>query len=317
MFSIKKKLVILFAIAVLLPACDDDNSSNEFELGNKDGIMLVTFGSSYEAPQKTFENIDVTAKEKFTGEEIRWGYTSDIILNKLRQGNGEGSLNGQIIDRDTPQEGLRIMIEEDGYRKISIQSLHVIPGEEYDELMEAVEETMHKYPGVEIAVGKPLLSSTQDLKDVAAILADKFSDQRVSGEPVLFMGHGTPHENDKVYLELEAELQKLAPHFFIGTVEGVGFEAGITSIDAIITKLKTLDLNSQKVTITPLMSIAGDHANNDMNGIIDDTAPAEEQSWRVKLEKEGYMVTDVMKGLGDYTEINNIWLSHLEDAKLD
>lgn len=313
MFSIRKVFLTLSAAALLFTSCDSDDDNNENKIGNKDGILLVTFGSSYEAPQATFEGIDKRAKSKFAGEEIRWSFTSDIILNKLRQGNGEGSLNGKIIDNDTPEEALKLMIE-DGYGKINIQSLHVIPGEEFDELIETVEEIEAGFEGVEISVGKPLLNSSEDLLAVAKVLADKFSAQVAAGEPVLLMGHGTPHENDKKYAALEVELKKLYANFFVGTVEGIGFDKGETSIGGIITKLSALKLNSKNVIISPLMSIAGDHANNDMNANTGESDPAE-QSWRERLVAAGYNVTGVMKGLGDYNEINAIWLSHLEEAK--
>jgi len=313
MFSIRNLFLTVSAAALLFTSCDKDDDNNEIKVGDKEGILLVTFGSSYEAPQATFEGIDKSAKTKFAGEEIRWGYTSDIILNKLRQGNGEGSLKGKIIDNDTPEEALKLMIEE-GYGKISVQSLHVIPGEEFDEMLETVEEIEALHEGVEISVGKPLLNSNEDLVAVAKALADKFSAQVAAGEPVLLMGHGTPHENDKKYAELEVELKKLYSNFFIGTVEGIGFDKGETSIGGILTKLSALELKSKNVTISPLMSIAGDHANNDMNADTGESDPAE-QSWRERLVTAGYKVTDVMKGLGDYNEINAIWLSHLDEAK--
>jgi len=315
MFSIRKVFLTLSAAALLFTSCDSDDDNNESKIGDKDGILLVTFGSSYEAPQATFEGIDKSAKSKFAGEEIRWGYTSDIILNKLRQGNGEGALNGKIIDNDTPEEALKLMIE-DGYGKISVQSLHVIPGEEFDEMLETIEEIEASHEGIEITVGKPLLNSKADLSAVAKVLADKFAAQIASGEPVLLMGHGTPHENDKKYLALEVELQKLYANFFVGTVEGISFDKGETSIGGILDKLEALKLDSKKVTISPLMSIAGDHANNDMNANTGEKDPAE-QSWRERLVAAGYTVTGVMKGLGDYDEINDIWLSHLEEVKLD
>jgi len=313
MFSIRKVLLTLSAAALLFTSCDKDDDNKEFKLGDKEGILLVTFGSSYEAPQATFEGIDKGAKSKFAGEEIRWGYTSDIILNKLRQGNGEGSLKGQKIDNDTPKEALKLMIE-DGYGKIAVQSLHVIPGEEFDELLETIEEIEAHYEGVEVSIGKPLLNSNADLVSVANVLADKFATEIAAGEPVLLMGHGTPHQNDKKYGELEIELKKLYSKFFIGTVEGIGFDKDETSIGGILTKLEALDLNTKNVTISPLMSIAGDHANNDMNA---DTGESkvEDQSWRERLKAADYNVTDVMKGLGDYNEINAIWMSHLEEAK--
>lgn len=308
MFSIKNLFLTLSAAALLFTSCDNDDNKDEIKVGDKDGILLVTFGSTFKAPQETFKLIDESAKAKFAGEEIRWAYTSDDILNKLRKGLGEDGLQ---IDNDTPKEALELMIK-DGYGKISVQSLHVIPGEEYDDLLETIEEIEALHEGVEVVVGKPLLSSKEDLTEVAKVLADKFAEQIKAGEPVLLMGHGTPHENDKKYAELDVELKKLYPNFFVGTVEGICFDKGEASIDGIIAKLAALELKSKNVTISPLMSIVGDHANNDMNANTD-----ENESWREKLVTAGYNVTSVMKGLGDYDEINAIWMSHLEEVKID
>jgi sirohydrochlorin cobaltochelatase len=312
MKHLKTIMMVLLTSTLLFTACDDKENDDDFNIGGKSGILLVTFGSSYEEPQATFTNMDNAAKAEFPNTEIRWGYTSDIILNKLRQGNGEGSLNGEIIDNDTPGEALEIMIEE-GYSKFTVQSMHVIPGEEFDEMLETIEAIENKYPGVEIKVGKPLLESDADIKAVAQAMAAKFATQ-VSEGPVCFMGHGTPHEADAQYAKLQTALQAINTNFFVGTVEGIGFEAGTTSINGIITKLQALSPAPTKVTVSPLMSIAGDHANNDMNGVTGETDPAE-QSWRERLEAEGYTVADVMKGLGDYDEINAIWMSHLSAAE--
>lgn len=62
------------------------------------------------------------------------------------------------------------------------------------------------------------------------------------------------------------------------------------------------------------MTIVGDHATNDMNGKEDPSEGPEDQSWRVQLEKMGWTVEARMKGLGDYPEINNIYLEHLKEA---
>ena len=124
---------------------------------------------------------------------------------------------------------------------------------------------------------------------------------------------GTPHASDGQYVKFEAKLKALNPNFYVGTVEGTAFEAGESSIGGIITKLNALSVKPTTVTISPLMSIAGDHANNDMNGNTGETDPAE-QSWRERLDAEGYTVNCVMKGLGDYPEIDAIWMSHLETA---
>ncbi len=308
---IKTALLCLAAGSLLFTSCKDDKDGETFELGDKEGIVLVTFGSSYPDPQETFATIDAAAKVQFPDEEIRWGYTSDLILNKLRQGNGEGSLNGVIIDNDTPNEAIVQMIKE-GYSKFTIQSLHVIPGEEFDEMVETTEVVEEEYPGVEFSLGRPLLDSDEDLQAVAEVLNTKFATQLKEG-PVLLMGHGTPHTADGQYVKFEAKLKALNENFYVGTVEGTAFDAGESSIGAIITKLNALSVKPTSVTISPLMSIAGDHANNDMNGNTEETDP-EEQSWRERLEEAGYTVNCVMKGLGDYAEIDAIWMSHLETA---
>ena len=314
----KQTLFVLSIMAILFTGCSKDDDDNEIKLGDKNGILLVTFGSSYEAPQETFNTIDAAAKAKFPGVEIRWAYTAEIILNKLRQGNGEGKLNGQIIDNDNPEEAL-IQMVKDGYSKITIQSLHVIPGEEFDDVVKTVEKVKKQFPGLECAIGKPLLDSQEDLTEVAKILVDKFKTEITAGQPVCLMGHGTPeHENHNRYAQLEGELQKLAPMFFVGVVDKntvLSEEENAPLIDGVLPKLEGLNLVDKKVTITPLMSIAGDHANNDMNGVTDSNV-IEEQSWKERLENEEYAVTSVMKGLGDYPEITAIWMKHLEAARI-
>jgi len=306
---IKKPLILLSVFAVLFTSCKKDNQEEEFVLGDKNGILLVTFGSSFPDPQTTFNTIDKATKAKFENVEIRWGYTSEIILNKLRQGNGEGSLSGVVIDNDTPEEALTKMVK-DGFSKITVQSLHIIPGEEYDDMVATVKKIEAEYPGLQCAIGKPLLDSQEDLEEVAKIMADKFKSEIEAGQPVCLMGHGTPHhENHKKYAELETELQKLSPLFFMGTVEKAPM------IDDILVGIEALNSEVKEVTITPFMSIAGDHANNDMNGVTDSDI-IEEQSWIERLENEGYTVNSVMKGLGDYPEINAIWMKHLEAVKI-
>ena len=56
------------------------------------------------------------------------------------------------------------------------------------------------------------------------------------------------------------------------------------------------------------MVVAGDHAMNDMAG-------EEEDSWKSRLEAEGYEVTCVLKGLGEYKGIQKLYAEHAQNAK--
>ena len=61
----------------------------------------------------------------------------------------------------------------------------------------------------------------------------------------------------------------------------------------------------QSTGMAPLMIVAGDHAINDM-------ASDEEDSWKSILENKGYNVECIIKGLGEYKEIRNIFIEHIQ-----
>jgi sirohydrochlorin cobaltochelatase len=66
----------------------------------------------------------------------------------------------------------------------------------------------------------------------------------------------------------------------------------------------------KKVTLLPLMVVAGDHAVNDM-------ASDEEDSWKTAFDKEGYEVECILRGLGEFPAIRTIYLEHIaQEMKL-
>ena len=60
----------------------------------------------------------------------------------------------------------------------------------------------------------------------------------------------------------------------------------------------------KKVIITPFLLVAGDHANNDMAG-------DEPDSWKSTLASQGFEVVPVVKGLGEYAEVREMYAEHL------
>ena len=55
------------------------------------------------------------------------------------------------------------------------------------------------------------------------------------------------------------------------------------------------------------MLVAGDHAHNDMAG-------DEEDSWKNLLKAEGYDVDYIMKGLGELPAIQQLFVTHAQEA---
>ena len=132
------------------------------------------------------------------------------------------------------------------------------------------------------------------------------------------MGHGNPENynygnGNSRYTMMEAELQKLNSNYFVATVDMED-----NYIDDMISRMQAANKKSGNVICHPLMSIAGDHANNDMKGGVG--ATAEEGSWRYELAKAGYtcpLANCDIKGLGDYSKIVSVWVSHIEKKIAD
>jgi sirohydrochlorin cobaltochelatase len=95
------------------------------------------------------------------------------------------------------------------------------------------------------------------------------------------------------------QLQLQDPNLFIGVVEG------FPEINDILPILK--ERNIQKVWLMPFMSIAGDHARNDMAG-------PEEDSWKSILHDAGMNCEVILRGTGEYDEFVEIWIDHIRDA---
>jgi len=85
-------------------------------------------------------------------------------------------------------------------------------------------------------------------------------------------------------------------------------------------------LTSGNVYCAPLMSIAGDHAHNDMAGDDDawdngyeanEEGEVEDTSWKKYFARNGYECNDntqIVKGLLEVKDVRQIWMNHTKDA---
>jgi sirohydrochlorin cobaltochelatase len=114
------------------------------------------------------------------------------------------------------------------------------------------------------------------------------------------MGHGTHHPANAAYPALERVFEdKGMANLFMGTVEGY------PALGHVIDRLRMHSI--EKVTLMPFMLVAGDHAENDMAG-------DEEDSWKMQLKKEGFVVDISLHGLGENAEIQKLYVQHIRDA---
>ena len=252
----------------------------------KVGILLVAFGSSEASAQVSFENIDKKVKTAYPNIPVRWAYTSHIIRTKLaRQGK----------QLESPAVALAKM-QDEKFTHVAVQSLHTIGGSEYHDLRRTVGAFKSMGGFQKIILGYPLMATQDDMqRTVEAILAT-IPKQRKKSEAVVLMGHGTHHPSNAFYAALMFQLQLKDPNIFVGTVEGY------PEVDLI--KGLMLQKNIKTAYLLPFMSVAGDHAKNDM-------ASDEDDSWKSIFTQAGIKSIPVLKGTAEFDEFADIWVDHL------
>ena len=262
---------------------------------NTDAILLVTFGSSYPQAKRAYSLIEKMTAEMFPNIYITWAYTSKIVREKLKK-----TANVYI---DSVEEALD-RLQAQGFTKIAVQSLHVIPGSEYESLRDIIisrqAKAKDKNNEIKISLGKPLLSSINNIDKTNKILLKEFATIRSAESSVLFMGHGSEHYGGLIYSAVANRLEKLDPLAFIATIEG---EPNLSDF-----LLSCKRKNISKILLSPYLSVVGDHALNDMAG------EDNNNSWKAHVEKEGIEVITILKGLAEYPDIVEIWLSGLKES---
>ena len=265
--------------------------SEENASGSKDqAILVVSFGTSYnDSREKTIGAIENAIQKEFSDYDVRRAFTSQIIIDKLKERDGLEIDNvGEALDRAVA----------DGIKTLIVQPTHLMDGYEYTDLKEELETYQDKFD--KIALAEPLLSSDEDFKAVASAIAEGTASYDDGNTAICFMGHGTEADSNAVYAKLQ-EVMTAEGHdaYYIGTVEAT------PSIEDVLAAVKKGSYT--KVVLEPLMVVAGDHANNDMAG-------DEEDSWKSQFEAAGYEVECVLKGLGEFESIQDIYVAHTQAA---
>ena len=253
----------------------------------KVGILLVAFGSSEESAQVSFENIDQKVKQTYPGIPVRWAYTSSIIRAKLAK-------QGKLLD--SPEVALAKMQDED-FTHVAVQSLHTIGGSEYHDLRRSVGAFKSMGAFERVILGYPLLATQKDMSRVVDAMLGVIPKKREKKDAVVFMGHGTHHPSNAFYAALMFQVQRRDPNIFVGCVEGY------PEIDEILAMLKEKKI--KKAYLMPFMSVAGDHAKNDMAG-------DEPDSWKSILTAAGIKCETVLKGSAEFDSFVDIWVDHLQ-----
>ena len=346
-------------VAPLFTACGDDkneiveNIISEFSVNDKmvaaqkaksgknEAVLLVAFGSTWDNAFKAFDKTKEAYEKAFPNADVYVCFSSDICINRASVGENVDD-NGKLVQRDYYEP--RYLLHAIGaakYSKIYVQSLQVIPGEEFAAVVASVKKFMNNgYIGnahldddylaklaenEAIYLGMPLLNNPQtDVQKVAEELNKLYKDEAAKGV-VAFMGHGNPDTYDTFkanvrYTQLEEALQKFNTNYFVGTVDMPdNYKQDV--LERMVEQGKT----SGKIYLHALMSIAGDHAHNDMAGEGEEywtpMAPeSEDNSWFEFFKNKDYEVTVPVvgnhpQGLLELEGVRNVWIEHTKNAE--
>lgn len=284
-----KNKYMIFVMAVVASICLCTNvwaGGHGDKAPKKVGILLVAFGSSEDSAQVSFENIDKKVKGTYPDIPVRWAYTSVIIRNKLAK-------QGKLLD--SPEVALAKMMDEE-FTHVAVQTLHTIGGSEYHDLRRTVGAYNIMRGFERVILGYPLLSTQKDMERTVDAILETIPKERKKDEAVVLMGHGTHHPSNAFYAALMFQLQLKDPYIFVGTVEGY------PEVDLI--KELMLKNKIKKAYLMPFMSVAGDHAKNDM-------ASDEDDSWKSIFTKAGIECVPILKGTAEFGVFVDIWVDHL------
>lgn len=262
---------------------------------NKDAIVVMSFGTTYKDTRaKTIEATVNEIQKAHPNTKVVLAFTSHIIIDRVKAKEG--------ITIPTPEEALA-QLKAEGYNRIALTSLDIIPGMEYS--YKTAVYDIYKTQFKKMTIGTPLMywmGQEGQRDDVEATMKAIGSQMPKLGknDAVLIMAHGTPDPSNAYYAVMQDRLDALYDgKVMIYTVEGW------PSLEDIIPKLKAKGIKN--ITMMPLMMVAGDHANNDMAG-------DEEDSHKSILIKEGFKVNTYIHGLGENQQVRQLFVDRANEA---
>ena len=357
--------MMAFVASATFTACNDDddnktqsnyekyqqavNETVKTQKSSNKVILLVAFGSTWEQAYDTFDKVVEDYKANFSGWDVYLSFSSAICINNARAGE-----NVDPKDYYDPEHWLTA-IGLAGYQQVVVQSLQVIPGEEYRRVRDSyVKDFMNNRNGdftdaymksldLNVVVGTPLMAEESDAKILATTLNNEADVKAAVAQGIVaFMGHGNPEGYDYYggnvrYLQLENYLRAINTNYYVGTVDMedtyvdnvlehvAGGKFDIAVGDVTVTMNYTAN-NAKKAQLYPLMSIAGDHAHNDMADDEDDESwysmfnaagiatEAYETNYTEPCWKKYKSGEEYIPGLAERSAVRKLWMNHTREA---
>ena len=250
----------------------------------KKALIAASFGTANPEAWQNLKMLEDALFQAVDCDACHRTFTSGIVTRKIRR--------QEAGDIPSPGELLRHLADE-GYTHILCQPLQVIPGADFKRLRDELLPMLSLFQ--EVRLGMPLLSSEEDCRQTAGILSQNTN--LLEKQAVIFMGHGTPHPENRMY----AQLQKAMPsNFYVALLKGSPSLAEIR---------EQLPPDIRSILLKPLMMVCGEHVLHHMAG-------EQEDSWKSILSQAGYRTMEDLIPLAGYPGIHQILIRHAKQAEV-
>lgn len=261
---------------------------------SKKALVVISFGSTFADTRiHDIGGIEQALAAAFPAYDQYRAFTSNIIRKRLAE-------RGLVID-DTVT--VLNKLKAAGYEEVILQPTHLLHGEEFEQKILALKE-QYLTSFKKILISKPLIVEDADFNLVASALIAQLP-ECAADEGIVFMGHGTPRNNNAAhghtYVKMQALFDELKAPIVVGTVE----DEDAPNFEAVLEQIEKRGY--KKVHMYPLMVVAGDHANNDMYG-------EDEDSWKNQIEAKGVATEGHLNGIGRYKAIQALYIQHVLQA---
>ena len=256
----------------------------------KTALLCVSFGTGVPAAQKSIASIEGALRQEMPEADFFRAFSSQSIRKTL-------AARGELVWG--AEEALEHLADS-GYERVVVQPIYFLCGLEYEALKVSAARVKNRFSS--LLLGTPLISDTEALQRLAALLAEEY--RREEGTALVFAGHGTPGFANAVYPALQAAFHGMGRRdVSVGTV------TGWPGIQELCSEWKAAGFT--RVRIVPLLLAAGKHALTDVAG-------QKPNSWRSLLTREGYEVECVLRGLGELPGVREhpIHLSVFRNRKI-
>ncbi len=253
----------------------------------KNAILLAVFGASNLMGQKALKDFEEAVRLRFADMPVRWAFTSEMLRRRLAAGGKKS---------DSVEKALcRMGFEK--FTHVAVQPLHLIPGLEFEGVLDECVRAAAGDGPKEIRVGLPLLRSEADAARAADALFAHLPAERRPEDAVLYVGHGSRHAARSGYADLAGMLGRRDPLIFIDTLADAP-ENAVAQVKA---------SGAGRVWLLPLLALVGKHAQTDIAG-------EEPGSRRAFLEAAGLDCLPILRGTLEYTGFADLWLERLGAA---